>query len=130
MPSTPAQLWKSTPFDVQSRFEESGMITFRFTGPFTARDMYSCLSPADLQGILEAAPEQAVVHCFDMTAVPYIDSRGIRILMSHSARCQAQGIHLLAFGLNDRLREAFKLARVEHLLQTIPDVEEYAPSAA
>jgi anti-anti-sigma factor len=128
MPAIAAQQWRSTPFNVQTRQEEPGTITFGLSGPFTARDMYSCLSPAELRFILESELEDALVHCFDLTAVPYVDAAGIRMIMGHYTRCHARGIHMTLVGPSDRVREAFKLARLEHLCPGILDLH-LTPSA-
>lgn len=130
MPAIAAQQWKSTPFYVQTRQEEPGVITFRLSGPFTARDIYSCVSPAELDFILQSELEDAAVHCFDMSAVPCADAAGIGVIMSHHARCHARGICVAAAGLNDRVREAFQRAGVLERLSPASLDAPLVPSAA
>lgn len=121
MPSIPAQVWKSTKFDVLPH-EEPGMITFRLSGPLTARDMYSFLSPDDLRDILECVPSRAHVHCFDVTAVPYMDSVGMSVILNHETRCRAKGVHVIVVGSCPRVVEALKRAKMEHLYQAAAHV--------
>ena len=116
MPPISAQLWKSTPFDVQPHEQEPGMITFRLSGPFTARDVFSILAPADLHAILEV-PSQARVHCFDLTAVPYMDSAGMTMIRNHETRCRVRGVQLIVVGSGSRVAHALKRGKMEHLCQ-------------
>jgi len=91
---------------------------FRFTGPFTGRDMYNSLSPDAFRNIFEAAPgdEQPQAHLFDVTEVPYMDSTGHGMLVSHFVRCQSKGIRLSITGVSPRIRELFRLTGMENVL--------------
>jgi anti-anti-sigma factor len=113
MTAIATQMWKSTRFDVQRYDDEPGMITFCLSGPFTARDMYSNLSPADLCDVLQCLTDQAQVHCFDVTGVPYMDRAGVHVLMNHYEYCQTYGIRMIAEGMNARVLAALKAARME-----------------
>jgi len=78
---------------------------FRLAGPFTGRDVYNSLSPDAFRNIFESAP----AHVFDLTEVPYMDSTGLGMLVSHYVRCQGKGIRLSITGVNPRIRELFRL---------------------
>ena len=116
MTAIAAQMWKSTRFDVQRYDDEPGMITFCLSGPLTARDMYSDLSPADLCDVLECMTDQARVHYFDMTGVPYVDWAGVRVLMNHYEYCQTCGIRMIVDGMNTRVLAALSAVRMEDAL--------------
>jgi anti-anti-sigma factor len=116
MTAIAAQMWQSTRFDVQRYDDEPGTITFCLSGPLTARDMYSTLSPADLCDVLECLTAHARVHCFDMTGVPYMDGAGVRMLLNHRDYCRACGIRMIVEGMTARVLAALKAARVEDTL--------------
>jgi hypothetical protein len=76
MPTAETQIWKSTRLTVERSGNGTDGMIFRFCGPFTARDMYSSLSPDAFRNIFEAVPgaPQPASHIFDLTDVPYMDS--------------------------------------------------------
>ena len=124
---TVAQIWKSTRFTIEcSQGRAPGTIIFRLSGPFTARDMYTCLSPDALRNIFDSTPDigQPAVHIFDLNQVPYMDSAGLGMMVSHYVRCQRQGIRLIAAGVSPRVLQLFQLTRVENLFPIIATVEE------
>jgi anti-anti-sigma factor len=94
-----------------------GMI-FRFCGPFTARDMYSSLSPDAFRNIFEAVPgaPQPASHIFDLTEVPYMDSTGLGMIVTHFVRCRNKGIRLTITGLSQRVQELLRLTKMEDVL--------------
>lgn len=118
MTAMAAQMWKSTRFDVQRYDDEPGIITFRLSGPFTTRDMYSNLSPAEFCDVLLCLTDQAQLHCFDMTCVPYMDAAGLRVLMNHYEYCRNYGIRMILEGMNARVLAAFRAVRMEDALCT------------
>jgi anti-anti-sigma factor len=97
--------------------EEQGTV-FRFSGPFTGRDMYNSLSPDAFRSIFESAPgkEQPLTHVFDLREVPYMDSTGLGMLASHYVRCQSKGIRLRIVGVNPRVQELFRLTGMVSVL--------------
>jgi ABC-type transporter Mla MlaB component len=99
-----AQVWKSSKFTIErNQGERPGTIIFRLSGPFTARDMHGALSPDALRNTFEAEEEndpQALpihaLHILDLTEVPYMDSAGLGLIVSHYVRCQGRGVRLVA----------------------------------
>src|SRR5579871_1795392 len=74
------QIWQGKTFTIERRQDPAAhAVVFRFSGPFTARDMYSSLSPTALHNIFEVEPPRPTpsVNIFDLTEVPYMDSCGL-----------------------------------------------------
>jgi ABC-type transporter Mla MlaB component len=87
---TVAQIWKSSQFAIErSQGKTPGTVIFRLSGPFTARDMYGSLSPNALRNTFELVGdgELHTLHILDLTDVPYIDSAGLGLIVSHYVRC-------------------------------------------
>ena len=122
-----AQIWKSTNFTIEcSPGKAPGTIIFRLAGPFTARDMYTCLSPDALRNTFESTPDSAqpTVHIFDLSKVPYMDSAGLGMMVSHHVRCQRHGIRLILAGVSPRVLQLFQLTNVGNLFSMVATVEE------
>lgn len=122
-----AQIWKSTKFTIEcSPGKAPGTVIFRLIGPFTARDMYTCLSPDALRNTFELMPDtaQPAVHIFDLSQVPYMDSAGLGMMVSHHVRCQRQGIRLILTGVSPRVLQLFQLTNVANLFSMVATVEE------
>jgi anti-anti-sigma factor len=113
-----AQIWKSSRFTIERATTKAQGTVFRFSGPFTARDMYSTMSPDAFRDILESVPgdEQPAVYIFDLTEVPYMDSHGLGMLVRHYVRCQSKGIRLSITGMSPRVQELFKITKMESVL--------------
>ena len=127
MSINPTQIWKGSTFTIERQRDlAAGTVIFRFSGPFTARDMYSSLTPAALRNIFESDPPHQVpsLNIFDLTDVPYMDSCGLGLLVGHFVRCQSKGIQLIAAGVKPRVMELFKTTRVEHLFPITATVDE------
>src|SRR5436309_9597225 len=99
-----AQVWKSSKFTIErNQGKTPGTVIFRLSGPFTARDMHGALSPNELRNTFEsdedndphALPIHAL-HILDLTEVPYMDSAGLGLIVSHYVRCQGRGVRLVA----------------------------------
>ena len=98
---------------------------FRFSGPFTARDMYNSLSPADLRNLLEPwANEHVEVHVFDLTDVPYMDSMGLGFIVTHFVRCKSRGMKLVLAGVSPRVLQLMQLTKTDTLIPMVATVEE------
>lgn len=80
--------------------------------------MYSTMSPDDFREILESVVEddQAPEHVFDLTEVPYMDSRGLGILVGYHVRCQRKGIRLKIVGMSSRVQELFRITKMKDVL--------------
>ena len=121
-----AQVWKSSKFAIErSEGKAPGTVIFRLSGPFTARDMYGSLSPNELRNTFESeGGDSHGLHILDLTEVPYVDSAGLGMLVSHYVRCQGRDIRLVLAGVNPRVIQLLEMTRVDGFLQRIATVEE------
>ena len=123
MASMQAQIWKGSRFNIEREAGKApGSVIFRFSGPFTARDMYGTLAPIALRELFEAAPGN--VHILDLTGVPYMDSAGLGMIANQYARCEAAGIQLIAVGACPRLLEQFRITRLDTLIPVAATIED------
>ncbi len=123
------QTWNSAPFKIERKpGKAAGTVILSLTGPFTVRDVYSTLSPMELNRILEleSAPgeEPPVKNILDLTACPYMDSSGLGIIVTHYVRCQKRGMRFVAAGISPRVREVMKITKVDGILPMAATVEE------
>ncbi|WP_263366655.1 STAS domain-containing protein [Edaphobacter bradus] len=124
---TVSQIWKSTKFTIErSQGKVPGTVIFRLSGPFTARDMHGSLSPIALRNTFESEADggSEAVHILDLTEVPYMDSAGLGMIVSHYVRCQSKGIRLFAAGVSPRILQLFQMTKTENLFPMIASVEE------
>ena len=57
MSTVQAQIWRGATFTIErTQNPVADTVIFRFSGPFTARDMYSSLTPLALRNIFESDP--------------------------------------------------------------------------
>jgi anti-anti-sigma factor len=124
-----AQIWKATPFTIE-RIEgkAAGTVIFRFSGPFTARDMFGTLAPIALNNVLsfQSTPsdQPPVLNILDLTDVPYMDSTGLGRIVSHYVHCRGKGIRMVASGLSPRVLELFTMTKVDSVIPMATTVEE------
>ena len=129
MSPTHTPLWNSPAFTIE-RVEDKvpRTLIFHFTGPFIANDMYRSLKPAVVSGIFEFKPEpgqeQPVIHIFDLTQVPSMDSSGLGLIVSHYMNCRSRGIRVIAVGVNPNVQQLLHFTRVDSLIPTAATVEE------
>jgi anti-anti-sigma factor len=121
-----AQVWKSSKFTIErNQGKTPGTVIFRLAGPFTARDMHSTLSPIELRNTFESEEGTPhVLHIIDLSDVPYIDSAGLGLIVSHYVRCQGRDVRLVLAGVNPRVIQLLEMTRVDGFLQRIATVEE------
>ena len=128
MSTVPAQVWKGSAFHIDRLpGQGAGSLVFRFSGPFTARDMYAALSPAALKNLFESEPSPrhpATTVVFDLTDVPYIDSCGLGLIVGQFVRCQSKGVQFIAAGVGSRVLELFRTTKVDHLFPMTDTVED------
>jgi anti-anti-sigma factor len=126
MPTTQAQVWKSSTFAIERKEGKvPGAVVFRLSGPFTARDMFSTLSPDALRNLFESQSDEALtVFIFDLTEVPYMDSMGLGMIVSQHVRCQAKGLRMVAAGVSPRVQQLFKLTKVDTFIAMAATVED------
>jgi anti-sigma B factor antagonist len=123
------QTWNSGPFSIERRpGNVPGIVILVFKGPFTMRDAYSSLPTMALTKMLEmeAAPGEAptVKNILDLTGCPSMDSSGLGMIVSHLVHCKKKGVKLIAAGLTPRVREVFRLTKVDAVVPTAASVEE------
>ena len=122
-----AQVWKSSKFAIErNQGKTPGTVIFRLSGPFTARDMHSSLSPVAIRNTFEAEEGDVphALHILDLTDVPYIDSAGLGMIVSHYVRCQGRGVRLFVAGVNPRVLQLLEMTKVDGFLPRIATVEE------
>ena len=127
-----AQVWKSSKFTIErSQGRTPGTVIFRLSGPFTARDMYASLSPNVLRSTFEAEGESdpqalpvSLQHVLDLTDVPYMDSAGLGLIVSHYVRCQGRGVRLVLAGVSPRVLQLFEMTKVDKFFPRVTTVEE------
>ncbi len=90
-------------------------------GPLTLSNMFQ------FQTLVRADDSRATI--VDMTAVPYVDSAGIGCLVGAQLFHQRNGRTLALVGLNQRVREVFKITAVDSLFKTYNTVDE-APATS
>jgi anti-anti-sigma factor len=128
--STPQpQVWKGTAFSIERIAGKAPCtLIFRLAGPFTARDRYGSLTPLALSNLLDfqATPDEKPpsLNILDLTDVPYMDSTGLGMIVTHHARCQAKGIRMTVAGASKRVLELFDMTKVNSILTIADTVEE------
>ena len=123
------QTWNSSPFNIERKPGKSpGTVILRFCGPFTIRDAYSSLPPGELNRILglEPAPGEAPpkLNILDLTTCPFMDSSGLGIIATHYVRCQKQGLRMIVAGLSPKVRDVFRITKMDKVIPIAATVEE------
>jgi anti-sigma B factor antagonist len=93
-----------------------GIRVFRLDGPLVLANLSS------FQSKLRADTSQALI--LDFTEVPYIDSAAIGALVGAHVSRQKEGRRMGLVGVNQRIRQAFEITRIESLLQFYDSVVE------
>jgi len=122
-----AQVWKSSKFTIErNQGKTPGTVIFRLSGPFTARDMHGALSPNELRNTFEAeeASERHALHVLDLTEVPYMDSAGLGLIVSHYVRCQGRGVRLVLAGVSPRVVQLLEMTTVDKFFPRVATIEE------
>ena len=115
------QAVKPTPFSIERiQGNSPSTVIFRLTGPFTARKMYGQLTPDELQNVLnfESTPGDQLpqLNILDLSEVPYMDSMGLGMIVTHYVRCSNKGVKTIAAGLTPRVLELFQLTKVDTII--------------
>jgi anti-anti-sigma factor len=128
MSSVHGQMWGGSTFAIECKLGDApGIVIFRLSGPFTGRDMYAALSPTALNRIFETDPtpnHHAAVNILDLTEVPYMDSCGLGLIVSHLVRSQGKGVQVIAAGVSPRVLQLLKTTRIDRLIPMAATVEE------
>ena len=113
------QTWNSGPFCIERRLGKApGTVILAFRGPFTTRDAYSSMpTTMSLQQVLELEPQPGedppVLNILDLSGCPFMDSSGLGIIVSHMVHCKKKGIKMIAACMTPRVREVFRLTKVD-----------------
>ncbi len=133
MTTVPAQIWKGASLHIERSLEPNSegqipnSLVFRFSGPFTARDMYAALTPAALKKLFETEPtprHPVSVNIFDLSEVPYMDSCGLGLIVGHFVRCQNRGIQFIVAGVGPRVLQLLKTTKTDHLFRIAASLDE------
>jgi anti-sigma B factor antagonist len=127
-----AQVWKSSKFTIErNQGKTPGTVIFRLSGPFTARDMHGALSPNELRNTFESeegddrhALPIHPLHILDLAEVPYMDSAGLGMIVSHYVRCQGRGVRLVLAGVSPRVVQLLEMTKVDEFFPRVATVEE------
>ena len=76
----------------------------------------------------ELLREHATKLVFDLTGVEYVDSTGMGVIVSCFTKMARAGGMLRVAGLNDRVRQLFKITRVDTVLTFYPTAQAAAAS--
>jgi anti-sigma B factor antagonist len=122
------QQWNSGPFSIERKpGSKPGTVILCFHGPFTTRDVYSNLPTMTLKQILELEPapgeDPFVKNILDLSGCPYMDSSGLGIIVSHMVHCKKKGITMIAACMTPRVREVFRLTKVDNVVPIATSME-------
>jgi anti-sigma B factor antagonist len=129
MSITRTELWKNNTFSVE-RIEGQAPRTmiFHIKGPFNARDMYGSMKQVALGNIFDLKPAPGtlppLMHIFNLTEVPQMDSSGLGLIVSHFIRCRGKGVRLVVVGASPNVLQLFKFTKVDSLLPLAATLEE------
>jgi len=130
MSTTPQQqVAPPAPFTIERLQGNSpSTVIFRLTGPFTARKMYGHLTPDDLQNLLafHSTPGEQLpqLNILDLSAVPYMDSLGLGMIVTHYVSSTNKGVKTIAAGLTPRVLELFQMTKVDSIIPIAATVDE------
>lgn len=105
----------SSPFEAAVR-EHDGLSIIDLRGDITA-DATAALDAA-WRTVASARPERVML---DFTAVDYINSTGIAVIVGLLARARDGHIAVHACGLNEHYREIFTITRLSEFMTIAPD---------
>jgi len=94
-----------------------GTRVFCLSGPLTLRNLF------ELQSELRGS-EPPLMTVIDLTAVPYMDSAGMGLVMNTYVRCQTKGVKMIVAGANNRVMDLFKVTKVDSVLPLVSSLEE------
>jgi anti-sigma B factor antagonist len=86
-----------------------------------AGDVTSASEPDLMAGYTSAAEGGAAVVVLDFSALEYMNSGGIGLLVTLLVRAQRAGTRLLATGLSDHYRQILSLTRLDEAIEIHED---------
>jgi len=129
MTTAQTQVWTPAPFSIERiQGKSPSTVIFRLSGPFTARKMYGSLTPDELQNVLafQSTPGEQLpqLNILDLSEVPYMDSMGLGMVVTHYVRCRNKGVKTIAAGLTPRVLELFQLKKVDTIIPISATVDD------
>jgi anti-anti-sigma factor len=92
------------------------------------RDAYSSLPPGELNRMLGLEPtpgqDPPKLNILDLTTCPFMDSSGLGIIATHYIRCQKQGLRMIVTGLSPKVREVFRITKMDTVIPIAASIEE------
>jgi len=110
------------PLEIERVEAPAGTSILRLHGPLLLGNFFS------FQSTVRADDGKTLI--VDMADVPYIDSAGIGCLVGAHVSRENSGRQLIVAGCSERLINALKATRVDHLFQFAPDVEQARAKAS
>lgn len=92
----------------------SDVTIFTLTGPLTMQTLF------DFQTAVRQPDLKSTI--IDFAGVPYIDSAGLGIVLSHWAHTQRIGVKFAAVGISERVKVLLGMTGVDKLLPSFPTV--------
>ena len=119
------QTWNSAPFNIErKRGKTPGTVIMRLSGCLTVRDVYSALSPMELNKVIQPGEEPPVKYILDLTDCPSMDSSGLGMVATHYVRCRRNGIKMIAMGASPRVREVLRITKMDSVIPMVATMEE------
>jgi anti-anti-sigma factor len=94
---------------------KEGIVILAVDGPFTLSNMFR------LQHELRALKPACLI--MDLTAVPYMDSAGLGVIMNYFVSAETAGRKFLLAGVNERLKALFEMTKVDVVLRLCDTVD-------
>jgi anti-anti-sigma factor len=94
--------------------QSEGTTILKLVGPLTISTMFG------FQDAFRAMTPQVMI--LDMSAVPYMDSAGLGLVMNYYVSQTDHGRKLLLVGVNERVKALFEMTRVGGVLTSFSDV--------
>ncbi len=93
---------------------KDGQRILRLTGPITISNLF------DFQSRVRSDTSETLI--LDFTGVPYVDSAGIGALVGAYVTHQKDGRSLLLVGVNQRVKDALQVTRVQQFFKFVESV--------
>jgi anti-anti-sigma factor len=95
--------------------KRDGTLILKLSGPLTITTMFG------FQNEFRVMTPQVMI--LDMSAVPYMDSAGLGLIMNYFVSAQDHGRKFLLVGVNERVKELFHMTKVEGVLTSFSTVD-------
>src|SRR5271163_1457992 len=92
----------------------SDVTVLTLTGPLTISTLF------DFQAAIRQPDLKSTI--IDFSGVPYMDSAGLGIVLSHWAHCQRIGVKFAAVGISERVLVLLEMTGVSKILPAFPTV--------